>query len=168
MLQYMDPKVLEMMCGYLKPVTYPENSYIVKEGEQLHFMLIITEGIIWKWTPTSTTCSSGKTNSSMVRKVLEKGDFYGEELLVWASPENSFAVLPISTEIVRCHTIVHAFVLTDEDLRSVVSKCGSRWNFKNSNINSHHDRWRRQVHHANLNRRKSRVFSRSLTSSSML
>ncbi|PQM32642.1 cyclic nucleotide-gated ion channel 1-like [Prunus yedoensis var. nudiflora] len=37
MLQYMDPKVLEMMCGYLKPVTYPENSYIVQEGEQLHF-----------------------------------------------------------------------------------------------------------------------------------
>ncbi|KAI5332254.1 hypothetical protein L3X38_022383 [Prunus dulcis] len=63
MLQYMDPKVREMVCGYLKPVTYHENSYIVQEGEQLHFMLIITEGIIWTWTPTSTTCSSSKTNA---------------------------------------------------------------------------------------------------------
>ncbi|KAL6285688.1 hypothetical protein ACE6H2_010078 [Prunus campanulata] len=73
MLQCMGPQVLEMMCRYLKPVTYPENSYIVQEGKQLHFIAHHhRRHYIWTWTPTSTTCSSSKTNadSDGISKIL--------------------------------------------------------------------------------------------------
>ncbi|KAK9936954.1 hypothetical protein M0R45_013773 [Rubus argutus] len=69
---------------------------------------------------------------------LEKGDFYGaEELIKWALQKKVDSVevpLPISAFNVKCHSKVEAFVLTDKDLKSVVSKCGHWWKLGINNV----------------------------------
>ncbi|KAL6132180.1 hypothetical protein ACLB2K_070563 [Fragaria x ananassa] len=117
MLRYMDESVLKLICDNLKPVIYTENSYVIRAGEPLDMMLFNNEGIIW----TYTTDGSIKLGSS-ITKCLSKGDFYGEELLSWASSYMSFSDLPISTQNVKCHTKVEAFSLMAKDLKAVVSK----------------------------------------------
>ncbi|CAL9008880.1 unnamed protein product [Prunus brigantina] len=120
MLKGMDEKVLKMICDYLKPVMYAENSVVVRMGQQLDRMLFITEGSIWTYMPGGMPTNSVKT----------KGEFYGEELLKWAS--SSSPKLPISTQNVQCHTKVEGFVLMSTDLTSVVSKCQLWWNTNDS------------------------------------
>lgn len=85
---------------------------------------MLFEGIIW----TCTTSSDGaiKLGSSITR-CLGKGDFYGEELLSWASLNMSYSDLPISTQNVKCHQKVEACSLMAKDLKAVVSKF--RWHF---------------------------------------
>jgi cyclic nucleotide gated channel len=56
-------------------VHYKQHSYIVREGEPLDAMLFITQGIIWNFT----TSNAGRRSA----KCIEKGSFYGEELLEW-------------------------------------------------------------------------------------
>lgn len=119
MLRYMDESVLKLICDNLKPVIYTENSYVIRAGEPLDLMLFNAEGIIW--TYTTSTDGSIKLGSS-VTQCLGKGDFYGEELLSWASSYTSFSDLPISTQNVKCHTKVEAFSLMAKDLKAVVSK----------------------------------------------
>ncbi|KAM5557668.1 hypothetical protein ABKV19_024835 [Rosa sericea] len=119
MLRYMDESVLKLICDNLKPVTYTENSYVIRAGEPLDLMLFNAEGIIW--TYTTSTDSSIKLGSS-ITQCLGRGDFYGEELLSWASSYKSFSDLPISTQNVKCHTKVEAFSLMAKDLKAVVSK----------------------------------------------
>ncbi|KAL6132166.1 hypothetical protein ACLB2K_070537 [Fragaria x ananassa] len=123
MLQYMDESVLNKICDYLKPVFYTENSYVIRAGEPLDLMLFNNEGIIWTYTTTDGSVKSG----SSITKYLGKGDFYGEELLSWASSNKSFSDLPISAQNVKCHTKVEAFSLMAKDLKAVVSKF--RWHF---------------------------------------
>ncbi|CAB4288265.1 unnamed protein product [Prunus armeniaca] len=91
-----------------------EDNYIVREGEPLDKMLFITQGTAWSY-PTSATGSSAI-------KCLVKGDFYGEELLNWASKLNSFSEFPTSTRIVKAHTKVEAFAIKANSLNIVVSK----------------------------------------------
>ncbi|KAL6123086.1 hypothetical protein ACLB2K_075609 [Fragaria x ananassa] len=135
MLQYMDESVLNKICDNLKPVFYTENSYVIRAGEPLDLMLFNTEGIIW----TYTTDGSVKSGSS-ITKYLSKGDFYGKELLSWASSNKSFSDLPISAQNVKCHTKVEAFSLMAKDLKAVVSKF--RWHISkdlpNLNRNNAH------------------------------
>ncbi|CAN6564743.1 unnamed protein product [Malus baccata var. baccata] len=116
MLKDMDEKVLKMMCDYLKPATYSENSFIFRTGDPLDCMLLIIEGTMW--TYASSDSHAGQGISSMGIKPLRKGDFYGEELLDWAS---DFTKVPVSSKHVKCHTKVKAFVLMAEDLGTVVS-----------------------------------------------
>nr|XP_011470223.1 PREDICTED: cyclic nucleotide-gated ion channel 1-like [Fragaria vesca subsp. vesca] len=125
MLQYMDESVLNKICDNLKPVFYTENSYVIRAGEPLDLMLFNNEGIIWTYTTTDGSVKSG----SSITKYLGKGDFYGEELLSWASSNKSFSDLPISAQNVKCHTKVEAFSLMAKDLKAVVSKF--RWHFSN-------------------------------------
>ncbi|KAM5557577.1 hypothetical protein ABKV19_024783 [Rosa sericea] len=56
---------------------------------------------------------------------LEKGDFYGQELLDWVLktyPNPSLSNLPFSTKTVQAHTKVEVFALRANDLKNVVSK----------------------------------------------
>ncbi|XP_034221179.1 cyclic nucleotide-gated ion channel 1-like isoform X2 [Prunus dulcis] len=129
MLQSIDERVLKMICDHLKPVIYTENSYVIRVGEPLDLMLFITQGIIWTFTGTSAgdgsvqlNGSSSLSSSTSITKCLEKGDFYGEELLSRISTYISFSDLPICTENVKCHTKVEAFALLAKDLRRVVSE----------------------------------------------
>lgn len=140
MLSQMDEKVLKMMCDYLKPVNYPENTLVFKMGEPLDRMVFITEGLMWTYKTATESSHSHHveketglvTATSMDTNCLKKGDSYGLELLQFAS--SSLAQLPTSAANVRCHTKVEAFVLMAKDLRSVVMKCEKWWklNYKAS------------------------------------
>ncbi|KAI5320207.1 hypothetical protein L3X38_039915 [Prunus dulcis] len=114
MLETMNKNVLKEICEHLKIVKYSEDNYIVREGEPLDKMLFITQGTAWSY-PTSATGSSAI-------KCLVEGDFYGEELLNWASKLNSFSEFPYSTRVVKAHTKVEAFAIKANSLNIVVSK----------------------------------------------
>lgn len=140
MLSQMDEKVLKMMCDYLKPVNYPENTLVFKMGEPLDRMVFITEGFMWTYTTATESSHVEKetglvTSTSMDTNCLKKGDSYGHELLKFASP--SLTQLPTVAANVKCHTKVEAFVLVAKDLRSVVTKCEKWWNL---NYNASQDK----------------------------
>lgn len=119
MLRHMDEQVLKGICEYLKPVIYAEDSYIIREGEPLEKMIFITQGIAWTY---ATNIDGGRSSSSSSIGCLEKGDFYGEELLNWAFNFASFSELPISTRTVKSQRKLEAFAIRANDLQSVVSK----------------------------------------------
>ncbi|CAL2274717.1 unnamed protein product [Prunus armeniaca] len=114
MLKNKDEKMLQAICEHLKPVTYGEDIYIIREGEPLRKMLFITQG-----TALTYTTIKGGTN---VCKCLEKSDFYGEELLNWAFKFGSFSELPISPTTVVSQTKVEAFSIRANHLKSVVAQ----------------------------------------------
>ncbi|KAM1711992.1 hypothetical protein ACFXTN_002167 [Malus domestica] len=125
-LEDMDVKVLTLICNYLKPVRYTENSFVFRMGDPLDCMLFIIEGTVW--TYGSTDSQAGQGISSMDTKPLGKGDFYGEELLDCASLR--FTKLPVSSKHVKSQTKVEAFVLMAKDLETVVSKSRLKWEKK--------------------------------------
>ncbi|KAI5347219.1 hypothetical protein L3X38_015098 [Prunus dulcis] len=137
MLKNLDEKVLIMMCDYLKPVVYNENSFVFRMGDPLDCMLFIVEGTMWTYyspstSDTDTTSEAAATSPSsilMTTKALRKGEFYGEELLKWGSP--TFTTLPISTRHVRSQRKVEAFALMADDLATIVSKCQLQWDLNN-------------------------------------
>ncbi|KAL5568101.1 hypothetical protein UlMin_024676 [Ulmus minor] len=106
----------EIICNYLKPMTYSENTYIVKKGEPLDTMLFITQGIVWSFNETSMEC-------------LQKGDYFGKELLEWELENSKFCFtgfasytsFPISTKKVKAHTKVEAFALKAANLVQVLN-----------------------------------------------
>ncbi|RXI08034.1 hypothetical protein DVH24_014600 [Malus domestica] len=126
-LRNMDEKVREMICDYLKPVVYPQNTIVRRTGEPFDSILFVTEGIVWVYSTTD-----GSQQTGMMNQFLKKGDVYGdEELLSWTtshSGSRSFTNLPFSKENVKCHTKVQGFALSAMDLKTVVSKCGDFWN----------------------------------------
>ncbi|XP_068328487.1 cyclic nucleotide-gated ion channel 1-like [Pyrus communis] len=117
MLKDMDEKVWKKMCEYLKPATYIENSFVFRTGDPLDCMLFVIKGTLW--TYASSDSHAGQGISSMAIKLLREGDFYGEELLDWAS--DCFTEVPVSSKHVKSRTKVEAFVLMAEDLATVVS-----------------------------------------------
>ncbi|XP_068312587.1 cyclic nucleotide-gated ion channel 1-like [Pyrus communis] len=132
MLQTVDEQVLKVICENLKPVTYNEESYMIREGELLDKMLFITQGIVW--TYTSNNGIDRSSGLALRTRCLMKSDFCGEELLDWASKCTSFSDIPISTRIVKAHTKVEAFALMANDLKTLVSKFW--WHFNKDMPNS--------------------------------
>ncbi|XP_062119868.1 cyclic nucleotide-gated ion channel 1-like [Humulus lupulus] len=114
MFQNMDEYVYETICKYLKPVTYLENIYILRKGEPLDMMLFITQGVVW---------SFGSSTSPYLMDGLQKGDFYGHELMEWKLNSTSYNDFPISTANLKCHTKVEAFALMAIDLKHVLLSC---------------------------------------------
>ncbi|KAL6274499.1 hypothetical protein ACE6H2_025191 [Prunus campanulata] len=114
LLESTDEKVLKAICQYLKPVTYGEDVYIIREGEPLRKMFFITRG-----TALTYTTIKGGTN---VCKCLEKSDFYGEELLNWAFKSCIFSELPIATTTLMSQTKVEAFSIRANHLKSIVAQ----------------------------------------------
>ncbi|XP_050156358.1 cyclic nucleotide-gated ion channel 1-like [Malus sylvestris] len=117
-LKDMNQKVLTLICDYLKPVTYSENTFVFRMGDPLDCMLFIIKGTMWTYASSSDS-HAGQGISSMSIKSLGKGNFYGEELLDWAS--NCFTEVPVSSKHVKTRTKVEAFVLMSQDLETVVS-----------------------------------------------
>ncbi|KAM1232305.1 hypothetical protein ACFX13_042874 [Malus domestica] len=113
MLKDRDEKVLTLICDYLKPVTCSENTFVFRMGDPLDCMLFIIKGTMWAYA-SSSDGHAGQGISSMSIKPLGKGNFYGEELLDWAS--NCFTKVPVS----RKH-----------DLETVVSRCKPCWECNN-------------------------------------
>lgn len=136
MLQSMPEDMFSNICYKLRPMIYFENSNVVQAGESLDLMLIIIEGTIicTKYLDQGNT---GTTDSGLITKYLNKGDFCGEELLSWGSPNLMFSgPAPLSTLEVKCQTKVEAFVLKADKLRSLVSEYSTEWtsNFNNSAV----------------------------------
>ncbi|XP_062119888.1 cyclic nucleotide-gated ion channel 1-like isoform X1 [Humulus lupulus] len=112
LFQNTDEHVYETICKYLKPVTYSEKSYIIRKGEPLDMILFITQGVVWAF---------GNDTTPMSR--LQKGDFYGNELIEWQLKSTSIDEFPISVANLKSHTNVEALALMANDLEHVVSNC---------------------------------------------
>ncbi|PQQ11122.1 cyclic nucleotide-gated ion channel 1-like [Prunus yedoensis var. nudiflora] len=128
MLENMSKKVLEMMCEYLKPVMYNENSFPFRMGDPLDRMLFIIDGTMWTYSGgggDEAAASPSNVSTLLVAKPLGKGEIYGEELLSWASP--SITQLPISTKHLKSQTKVEAFALMAKDLATIVSRYELQW-----------------------------------------
>ena len=100
---------------------YNEQSYIVKEGDPIDAVFLITDGIAWAY-PSSNN-GEGKHAER-----LEKGHFFGEELLElrWNSSSvdvynHNLSKLPISSKTLKTHTKVEVFALMANDLKDIVA-----------------------------------------------
>ncbi|PQM32645.1 cyclic nucleotide-gated ion channel 1-like [Prunus yedoensis var. nudiflora] len=102
-----------MICTYLKPKIFQENSQIFEAGRPLHSMIYIVSGYV--------RISDPREAPSQI-ETLEKGTFVGEQLLEWATRTKTFTDQPDSEKTVRCPTKVEAFVLSVEDLKTLASK----------------------------------------------
>ncbi|XP_050252064.1 cyclic nucleotide-gated ion channel 1-like isoform X1 [Quercus robur] len=121
-LENMEERLLHMICESLKPVSYKEYTYIVREGEPIDTTYFITRGIAWTYT---TRNNNGEATGSSHAECLEKGHFFGEELIQWGLGEASLSNLfrlPLSSKVVKSHTKVEAFALMADDLRNIVSR----------------------------------------------
>ncbi|KAK9949325.1 hypothetical protein M0R45_004854 [Rubus argutus] len=128
-LKNLKHKALTLICGYLKPVVYQDNSFIFQRGEPLDRILFITEGMVWTYDASATSSTDSCTS--------HKGGFYGDDqLLSWATAsdknDHSCGNLPISNENVKCHGKLEGFVLMAKDLKTVVSN--EHWVFRNSDV----------------------------------
>lgn len=107
------------ICDSLKPVFYNEQSYIVKEGDPIDAVFLITYGIAWTYP------SSNNGEEKHVER-LEKGHFFGEELLelLWnSSSVNGYNLskLPVSSKTLKTHTKVEVFALMANDWKNIVA-----------------------------------------------
>ncbi|XP_061994626.1 cyclic nucleotide-gated ion channel 1-like isoform X2 [Rosa rugosa] len=121
MLENLNEKMLKVICEHLKPVIYIEDNYIIEEGKPLGMILFITQGIAWTYAVSNNVGAETSCGSSS-NKWLNRGDYYGEELLQWAFKCPSYCDLPISTRTVISQEKVEAFALRASDLKSIVSK----------------------------------------------
>ena len=130
MLENIDKEGHEIY-GYLKPVAYPECSYIIRQGEPLDLMLLITQGSLWTFSTSS--CHDTSTTPTMPSvEQLQRGDYYGSEILEWllekkkrelSSKSSSMCCsdFPISDRNVKAHKKVEGFVLMANDLERLLA-----------------------------------------------
>ncbi|XP_042981506.1 cyclic nucleotide-gated ion channel 1-like isoform X2 [Carya illinoinensis] len=111
MFAKMDQQLWNLLFDRLKPVVYTQGSYILREGDPVDEMLFIMRGNL-----TTITINGGITSFNST------ADFCGEELLTWALYAQPSTKFPISTKLVVTETVVDAFVLMAEDLRTLASQ----------------------------------------------
>ncbi|XP_062119892.1 cyclic nucleotide-gated ion channel 1-like [Humulus lupulus] len=112
LFQNMDEGVYRTICEFLKPVIYSEKSYIIREGEPLDMVLFITQGVVWTFG----------SNTSLTNR-LQKGDYYGNELIEWRFNSISYNNFPLSIANVKSQTKVEAFALMEIELKHVLYIC---------------------------------------------
>ncbi|KAL6270121.1 hypothetical protein ACE6H2_027032 [Prunus campanulata] len=100
------------LTANLKNITQ-EEKYTAAEKETSRGILL---------TYTTNNGAGTRSGGSSTTKCLAKGDFYGEELLTWASTFSPLPDLPISTRFVKSLTKVEAFALTANDLKIIASR----------------------------------------------
>ena len=154
MLENINEQLLLKICDSLRPVYYNEQSYIVREGDPVDAMIFITDGVAWSYS----TSNNGEaiSGSSSLAERLEKGDFFGGELLEFVLKNPSLPKLAISPRTVKTHGPIEGFALMAEDLKNIVTK-NWKWVGKGQlePFAAHvvQAAWRR--HHENENREKS-------------
>ncbi|XP_023640854.1 probable cyclic nucleotide-gated ion channel 12 isoform X2 [Capsella rubella] len=104
----------QALCDRVKSVFYSANSYIVKEGDPVDEMLIVTKGVL-KSTTGSRVIDDNYNCSS-----LGAGDICGE-LLFWILDPHPSSSLPTSDRTVMTHTDVEGFILLPDDVKFVAS-----------------------------------------------
>ena len=140
MLENIDEEGHEMY-GYLKPVAYPESSYIIRQGEPLDLMLLITQGSLWTFSTSSFHDTTITPTMPSVLERLQRGNYYGSELLEWLlekkkrelSQSSAAAAMccsdfPISDRNVKAHKKVEGFVLMADDLERLLANYW--WKFR--------------------------------------
>ncbi|XP_050263559.1 cyclic nucleotide-gated ion channel 1-like isoform X3 [Quercus robur] len=122
-------QLLHKICDSLKPVFYKEHCYIVREGDPIDAVYLITHGTAW--TCTSSKIEGTGTIASLHAERLEKGQFFGEKLLEWVwLPSSvdmySLSKVPVSSKTLKTHTNVEAFALMAKDLKDIIDSKLSR------------------------------------------
>ncbi|KAK7853826.1 cyclic nucleotide-gated ion channel 1 [Quercus suber] len=119
-LQNKDEQLLLKICDSLSPVYYNEPSDIVREGDPIDAMFIITDGVAWSYS----TSNNGEaiSGSSSLAERLERGDFFGGELLEFVLKNPSLPALAISPRTVKTHGPIEGFAIMAEDLKNVVTE----------------------------------------------
>ena len=147
-----DPKrqqLLSNICNSLKPVFYNEHTYIVREGDPIDAVFLVTDGIAW--TYTSSSKGEGKETSSRQAEPgrLEKGKFFGEELLAWVWDPTYKDYHPFSSRTIKTHGKVEAFALMANDLKEILYSSLTRLNPKQTEVKAAsrvQRRWRIRKH----------------------
>ena len=116
----MRTQLLHRICDALQPKFYNEHCYIVKEGDPIDAVFLITEGIVW----TCTSNNSEGTNSQHAERLIN-GQYFGGELLEWILTPTSdnmrnLSILPVSSKTLKTHTKVEAFALMAHDLKQIL------------------------------------------------
>uniref|UniRef100_A0A1J3JWY9 Putative cyclic nucleotide-gated ion channel 12 n=1 Tax=Noccaea caerulescens TaxID=107243 RepID=A0A1J3JWY9_NOCCA len=110
-----DSWLLEALCDRVKPVFYSANDYIVREGDPVGEMLIVTRGNLKSMSICSETSGYYYDVS-----YLQEGDVCGD-LLFWVLDPHPSSSLPISNRTVLTLTDVEGFILLPDDLKFLAS-----------------------------------------------
>ncbi|XP_074263397.1 putative cyclic nucleotide-gated ion channel 3 isoform X2 [Silene latifolia] len=107
----LNDEMLDEMCDWLKPIIYMEKSLIMRQGHPIKKVFFIMRGQL------SIKSAGGATLGP-----VNPGDYCGLELLTWAAnPDNSnSSVLPKADSTMETLTVVEAFTLKSDELRSVM------------------------------------------------
>ncbi|XP_021812496.1 uncharacterized protein LOC110755572 [Prunus avium] len=116
-LRNMNDQALGMICDYLKPKMFKQNAQVVEAGQPLNVMLYIVAGSMQTYLPIR---AAGEARPSTSFETLEKGMFFGGQLLDWAAKTKNFYDQPVSFKTVQCTEKVEAFALTVDDLKTLV------------------------------------------------
>ncbi|XP_075674735.1 cyclic nucleotide-gated ion channel 1-like, partial [Castanea sativa] len=113
-----EPLLLKI-CDSFKPVFFNEHHYMVREGDPIDTVYLITEGIVW-----TCTSNNGEGSGPPHAERLEKGQYFGGKLLEWVLTPTSddmsnLSKLPISSKTLKTHTKVEAFALLAHDLKQI-------------------------------------------------
>ena len=98
---------MQKISDNLKPVSFDESSYIIREGEPIDTAYFIMRGVAIEWSFKARVNGEATTSSSQYPNWLEKGAFFGQELLhEWtsgqqASSSSNISNLPLSSKIVK-------------------------------------------------------------------
>nr|XP_023885133.1 probable cyclic nucleotide-gated ion channel 10 [Quercus suber] len=119
-LQNKDEQLLLKICDSLSPVYYNEPRDIVREGDPIDAMFIITYGVAWSYS----TSNNGEaiSGSSSLAERLERGDFFGGELLEFVLKNPSLPALANSPRTVKTHGPIEGFAIMAKDLKNVVTE----------------------------------------------
>ncbi|XP_030943850.1 cyclic nucleotide-gated ion channel 1-like isoform X2 [Quercus lobata] len=113
-------QLLHKICDSLQPKFYNEHCYIVKEGDPIDALFLITNGIVWTYTS-----NNGEGSDSRRAERLEKGQHFGGKLLEWVLKPTSddmrnLSILPVSSKTLKTHTKVEAFALMAHDFKKIM------------------------------------------------
>ena len=153
-------QLLLKICDSLRPFFYNEHSYIIREGDPIDAVFLITSGIVW--CSTSRNIGEEETASRHAER-LEKGQFFGGELIEWVCKPSSVDMynlsrLPVSSKTLKTHKKVEAFALMAEDFRSIVYSKLSRFGPERSEFKAActlQGAWRRHPQMKNIKNERS-------------
>ena len=116
----MRTQLLHRICDSLQPKFYNEHCYIVKEGDPIDAVFLITNGIVWTYSS-----NNGEGSDSRHAERLEKGQYFGGKLLEWiltpASVDmRNLSIVPVSSKTLKTHTKVEAFALMAHDFKQIL------------------------------------------------
>lgn len=109
-LKTMDEKVLKAFSENLEPKRFVDKQFFLYGNEPLKMMFFVVKGVV-----------ALQNQYDEIKERRNPGQFYGEELIDWASSTSS-PDIPTSRFFARCLGPCEVLVLMANNLESVVSK----------------------------------------------